>query len=245
MSPASARPTSSCAGVHDAKRAFDGGEGELSAQVDSSNLVPTFDQTILRTPRLRLRPLQHPDAAALFSIFADARVARYLSKPPWPSIEVAHERIARDIEAMKLGRYACFGIQEESGGRLVGECSLFNFQEQSRRAEVGYTLAFESWGNGYMNEALISLLEFGFSELRLNRVEADVDPRNAASARTLERLGFRKEGHLRERWIVAGEVSDSSLYGLLAGDWRVRAAGGSAGPGGNIVDRRGAERDVK
>ncbi len=182
-----------------------------------------FDRTVLRTPRLRLRPLEHPDAAALFAIFADLRVARYLSKPPWTSIEVARERLARDIEAMRAGRYVCLGILAEGDGTLLGECSLFNFHEQSRRAELGYTLAFDCWGNGYMTEALSSLLEFGFAELSLHRVEADVDPRNVASARTLERLGFKKEGHLRERWIVAGEVSDSSLYGLLARDWGARS----------------------
>lgn len=185
--------------------------------------MPSFDQTTLRTERLLLRPLHYPDAAALFAIFSDPRVTRYLSKPPWPGIDVAHERIARDMEAMGTGRYACFGIQNEHDGKLLGECSLFNFQEQSRRAEVGYTLAFESWGKGYMNEALSSLLEFGVSQLGLNRVEADIDPRNVASARTLERLGFRKEGHLRERWIVAGEVSDSSLFGLLASEWKSKA----------------------
>ncbi len=50
--------------------------------------------------------------------------------------------------------------------------------------------------------------------------EADIDPRNAASAKSLERLGFIKEGHLRERWIVEGEVSDTDLYGLLRSEWR-------------------------
>jgi RimJ/RimL family protein N-acetyltransferase len=89
---------------------------------------------------------------------------------------------------------------------------------------VGYTLAFDAWGKGYMNEALTALLEFGFSQLGLNRVEADIDPRNMASARSLERLGFQKEGHLRERWIVAGEVSDTGLYGLLLSDWQARKA---------------------
>src|SRR5260221_531021 len=54
----------------------------------------------------------------------------------------------------------------------------------------------------------------------LNRLEADIDPRNVASARSLERFGFKKEGHLRERWIVAGEVSDTGFYGLLQSDWR-------------------------
>jgi RimJ/RimL family protein N-acetyltransferase len=74
-----------------------------------------------------------------------------------------------------------------------------------------------------MHEALTALLEFAFGDLDLNRVEADIDPRNVASARSLERLGFHKEGHLRERWIVDGEVSDSSLYGLLRSEWTLRA----------------------
>jgi len=56
--------------------------------------------------------------------------------------------------------------------------------------------------------------------LRLNRIEADIDPRNVASAGLLERLGFVREGVLRERWIVGDEASDSALYGLLASDRR-------------------------
>ena len=83
-----------------------------------------------------------------------------------------------------------------------------------------------------MHEALVALLAFGFGELGLNRVEADIDPRNRASARSLERLGFRQEGHLRERWIVGSEVSDSALYGLLASDWRERPAAAGAPPAG-------------
>jgi len=63
---------------------------------------------------------------------------------------------------------------------------------------------------------------YAFNDLDLNRIEADVDPRNVASARSLVRMGFRKEGHLRERWIVSGEVSDSDLYGLLRIDWPPR-----------------------
>jgi RimJ/RimL family protein N-acetyltransferase len=87
---------------------------------------------------------------------------------------------------------------------------------------MGYALASAAWGCGYMAEALTALLDHGFGQMQLNRVEADVDPRNLASARSLERLGFVKEGLLRERWIVDGEVCDSALYGLLLADWRSR-----------------------
>ena len=182
--------------------------------------MPSFDQTTLRTQRLLLRPLRESDAPTLFGIFSDRRVTRYLSRPPWDTIDQALDLIAKDQQSLASGAYARFGIERIHGEELIGECSLFNLIERCRRAEVGYVLAFGAWGHGYMGEALISLLRFGFSQLMLNRVEADIDPRNAPSAKSLERLGFKKEGHLRERWIVGNEVSDTDLYGLLLSDWK-------------------------
>jgi ribosomal-protein-alanine N-acetyltransferase len=182
--------------------------------------MTSFDQTTLRTPRLLLRPLRESDAPALFVIFSDPRVTRYLSRPPWDTIDKAFDLIAKDRQSLAKGEYVRFGIERIHGQELIGECSLFNLIERCRRAEVGYVLASGAWGHGYMGEALISLLQFGFSQLVLNRVEADIDPRNEPSARSLQRLGFKKEGHLRERWIVGNEVSDTDLYGLLLSDWQ-------------------------
>ena len=103
---------------------------------------------------------------------------------------------------------------------VVGTCTLFAFDEQNQHAEIGYALGREHWGQGYMHEALVAVVDWAFRDLRLHRIEADVDPRNAPSVRALERLGFVREGLLRERWHVAGEVSDSLLLGLLRRDWR-------------------------
>ncbi|MDD5336295.1 MAG: GNAT family protein [Rhodoferax sp.] len=178
-----------------------------------------FDQITLRTERLLLRPLAAPDAPALFAVFSDPKVMRYWSSAPWASMDRALEIIAKDRTALPAGEHLRLGIEMAGTAELIGTCSLFNFVPQCKRAEIGYGMSSSFWGKGYMHEALSALLEFGFGELELNRVEADVDPRNAASARCLERLGFVKEGHLRQRWIVEGEVSDSSLYGLLRGEW--------------------------
>jgi ribosomal-protein-alanine N-acetyltransferase len=180
---------------------------------------PGFDRLTLATARLLLRPLQAPDAPALFTIFSDPGVMRYWSTPPWPSIDSATELIASDGKAMAEGRYLRLGLERLADQALIGVCTLFALSPQCRRAEIGYALAARAWGCGYMDEALRGLLHHAFSALALNRVEADIDPRNQASARSLERLGFKKEGHLRERWIVAGEVSDTALYGLLRSDW--------------------------
>lgn len=180
---------------------------------------PSFESVRLQTQRLLLRPFTRDDADALFPIFSNAEVARYLSRPPWTDREQARERIEQDIEGMARREHLRLAIESRTSGALLGECCLFQFHPTSRRAELGYTLARDAWGRGYMGEALASVVGYAFHELDLNRLEADIDPRNTASERSLLRLGFVKEGHLRERWIVAGEVSDTGLYGLLRSDW--------------------------
>jgi RimJ/RimL family protein N-acetyltransferase len=181
--------------------------------------MASFDAVTLHTERLRLRPLCSADAPALWAIFSDPRVMRYWSTPPWASIELAHAFIDNSLAAMRAGEAIRLGLERRDDAQLIGQCTLFDFRQPSRRAELGYALDARAWGQGWMREALGALLDHGFGELALHRVEADIDPRNAASARSLERLGFQREGLLRERWIVAGEVSDTALYGLLARDW--------------------------
>ena len=182
-----------------------------------------YDKETILTERLLLRPLRETDALELFSIHSDPRVMRYWSTPPWESIEAAHENIARDLKAMAAGEYVQFGIERREDARLAGKCTLFNLAPKCKRAEIGYGLSSTHWGRGYAHEALSALVRFGFQELDLNRIEADVDPRNLRSLKLLERLGFTKEGQLRERWIVGGEVSDSAIFGLLRRDFVERS----------------------
>ena len=170
-----------------------------------------------------LRLIAGADAPALFAVFSDPRVMRYWSTPPWTVIEQAQAFIERSVDALAKGEALRLGLERRSDGQLIGQCTLFAFAEASRRAEIGYSLAASAWGQGYMHEALSALIDHGFDGLKLNRIEADIDPRNAASARSLERLGFTREGLLRERWIVDGEVSDTALFGLLAREWRAGA----------------------
>ena len=193
-----------------------------------------FSQLVLPTDRLLLRPLVPTDAPAVYAMHADPVTLRYWSTPPWADPALADELIARDLAAMAAGDYIRLGLQRRDDGRLIGLCTLFAFYLPSRRCEIGYILARDCWGQGCMHEALLALLDCGFGMLDLNRVEADVDPRNISSQRTLDRLGFVREGLLLERWIVSGEVSDTALHGLLRRDWLARglAGGGSDGVAG-------------
>jgi [ribosomal protein S5]-alanine N-acetyltransferase len=186
--------------------------------------MTAFEELRLATPRLVLRPLDAADANALLAVFSDPAVTRYWSSAPWTSAEQAGEYIAAAGEALASGAMLRLGIEIAAAGQLIGQAVLYRFDQQNRRCEIGYALARQHWGNGYANEALEALLGHGFGELGLNRVEADVDPRNAASARALERLGFRYEGLMPERWIVGEEICDTAFYGLLKRDWDARGS---------------------
>jgi RimJ/RimL family protein N-acetyltransferase len=184
--------------------------------------MPSFSTLTLQTARLDLRPLVPSDAPALLALKSDPVVMRYGSTPPWSDPQVAIDYIQRDLQGMAAGTYVQLAIIRREDAELIGMCSFHLLDVQCRRAELGYSLVVSAWGRGYANEAVRALLDWGFGHLELNRVEADIDPRNAASARALERLGFTREGHLRERWIVAGAKSDSLIYGLLADEWKAR-----------------------
>lgn len=183
----------------------------------------SFGQVQLRTERLLLRPLCGSDAQALFAIFSDPKVTRYTSGGAWQSPDQADKLIARYSKSLAGNEALGLGIVNLHTNAVIGTCSFFHLDQQCRRAEIGYILSSADWGKGYMHEALTALINFGFDELNLHRIEADIDPRNAGSVSSVERLGFVKEGHLRERWIVDGEISDSSIYGLLCRDWQARS----------------------
>ena len=176
----------------------------------------------LTSERLILRPLHEGDADELLATYGDPEVVRYWSGAPWTERARAVDYIASGATDIEAGTAMRLGVELKETGRCIGQVSLFNFDVQNRRCDMGYALNRGHWGHGYMGEALRVLLEFGFGALGLNRMEADIDPRNAASLRTVERLGFVQEGLLRERWLVNGEVCDTALYGLLLRDWLAR-----------------------
>ena len=185
-----------------------------------------FTAVMLSTPRLVLRPLTEADIPALFAVFSHPEVMRYWSSPPLGELVQAQDLLLDIQDGYRTGDYLQLGIERSSDGALIGTCTLFAFHTASCRAEIGYALGRPYWGAGYMHEALTALVAYAFDTLHLHRLEADIDPRNAASARSLERLGFQREGHLRERWIVDGEISDTAWYGLLCWEWQAERVNG-------------------
>ncbi|MFC3890443.1 GNAT family N-acetyltransferase [Lentzea rhizosphaerae] len=174
----------------------------------------------LHTTRLRLRPFTDADADALFSLHSNAHVLRYWDSPPWddPARAERFIEVCRRLEEEGTG--ARLAVDRVSDGTFIGWCGLYGWNPDYRSASLGYCFTEAAWGHGYATETARAVLRWAFGALDLNRVQAEADTRNTACARVLEKLGFVREGTLREDCVVNGDVSDSWVYGLLRREWQ-------------------------
>jgi len=173
---------------------------------------------------LVLREIAEHDVEAVFEMESDPVAMRFWSRLPMQDISEARESVERGMGFFSSRTALKWCVTRPADDRMLGHLSLFNFSEQSGRADIGYGLGRAHWGQGFMHEALTAVVDYAFGPLGLRRLEADVDPRNQASLRAVERLGFTRKGLLRERWQVGDEISDTVFLGLLAREWRERRA---------------------
>jgi [ribosomal protein S5]-alanine N-acetyltransferase len=174
---------------------------------------------MLSTRRLILRRVETSDAAALFAIKSDPQVTAQYGQEPHQSIADTLRWIER-LQADYPNRETLFWaltLKEEH--TLIGGCPYWNFSSGHLCAELGYELHPAYWGQGLMGEALTAVLDYGFGEMGLRRVEATPLAENQSSRRLLEKKGFRYEGSLRQRHLFRGLFLDQTYYGLLREEW--------------------------
>ncbi len=174
----------------------------------------------LCTARLRLRPFDDSDTDSLFALHSNGYVLRYWDAPPWSERWRAERFIAACREMAEAGTGTRLAVDRVADGAFIGWCGLTRWNPDHRSASMGYCYDSAAWRQGYATEAARGLLQWAFNTLDLNRVQAETDTRNVASARVLEKLGFVREGELREDCVVDGVVSDSWVYGLLRREWQ-------------------------
>ncbi|GGN54878.1 N-acetyltransferase [Streptomyces kronopolitis] len=178
----------------------------------------------IRTARLDLRPVTHDDLAAIHAYQRLPEVCRYLY---WGPFDEAGSRASVAAKAARTtlrasGDVLQFAVVVRASGILVGDVTFVWKSREHRQGGIGYVFHPDHAGHGYATEASRALLRLGFEELGLHRVQAELDGRNTASARVLERLGMRREGHLRENEFLDGEWADEVVYAMLAREWRAR-----------------------
>lgn len=166
--------------------------------------------TVLVTPRLRLRPPTWDDLPAVHRFLSDPRAMRYWSTPEHESLEQSAEWLARWLER-PLGQSEDFIV--ERGGEVIGKAGAWQLPE------VGYLIHPDHWGLGLGHEAMAAAVAHLLDRPDVTRLTADVDPRNAASIRLLQKLGFR-ETHRVERTILwRDEWCDSVYFALERADY--------------------------
>jgi ribosomal-protein-alanine N-acetyltransferase len=175
----------------------------------------------LETENLIMREIWPTDARAVFDILSDDEVTRFYDDDPFTSVSQASELVEYWATSFESKRCIRWGIVRKDSmavrdGAIVGTCGYYGFHMWHMRASLGYELARSFWRQGIMTEALVAVIEFGFEEAGLNRIQADVMPENQASVKLLEKLGFENEGLLREyeRWSGKGYV-DLFAFSLL------------------------------
>ncbi|MBI5928609.1 MAG: GNAT family N-acetyltransferase [Chloroflexi bacterium] len=179
----------------------------------------------LETERCIMRPFTPADAPAFFEIMRHEQVTRYIGQKPMASVEDAVARLERFQRNYEQQEGLVWAVTLRNGGQLIGNVLFWNLMPAHYRAEVGYVLGPEYWGQGLMTEILRVVLDFGFNTMGLHSIEAQTDPDNAASRRVLEKQGFVLEGHYHENYydITRDRFTDTTVFSLLVQNWNGRS----------------------
>jgi ribosomal-protein-alanine N-acetyltransferase len=173
----------------------------------------------LLTDRLRLRALEMADAPSLHLAYGSAHAMRFWDSLPSRDLAETEARLSRSLSA-STEWHAAWAVLDRGRGQFIGMVNYHARQAWNRRLAAGWILVPDCERRGYMQEAMLAFLAYCFDSLDTHRVEAEIEPANARSARLAERLGFQREGLLRDRLDVAGEPRSCWMYSLLRQEWK-------------------------
>jgi ribosomal-protein-alanine N-acetyltransferase len=172
----------------------------------------------LETERLLLTEFVTNDAEELFKMRSDERVLKYLDRDPHKYVEESKLMIESMIKTYNNKEGINWIIRKKDTLNIVGYVGYWRMRKEDVRAEIGYALKPEYWGNGFMQEALAKVIDFGFNIFCLHSIEANVNPNNLSSIKLLEKFGFKREAYFKEDYFYNGKFFDSAIYGLLETD---------------------------
>ncbi|HMQ67904.1 MAG TPA: GNAT family N-acetyltransferase [Ignavibacteria bacterium] len=175
-----------------------------------------FDQfPVLKTERLLLREITYNDAEDIFQIRKSEEVMKYFGHYPYKEIPEAYEMIEQVKNGFKNREGIRWGISFHDSDKLIGTGGVWRILKEHLRGEIGYELSEEHWKQGIMFEALSAVTDFAFDKMNLHSIEANLDPENTGSVKLLEKLGFIKEGHIKDSYLFDGKFTDTGIYSLI------------------------------
>ena len=176
-------------------------------------ILPMENHPILNTPRLLLRPVNLSDAVDLFNVYGDPLAMRFMETPPHASLVETQAKIVE----MKSGEAFYWSICLKESQKVIGNIGYLG---NVGFPGMGYILGTDWWRQGYMTEAIMPALEYGFSQLDLDRVELWINQENIASQKLAHKAGFTRRGRFRMKYNHLPEAHDMWVYGLYRHVWR-------------------------
>jgi ribosomal-protein-alanine N-acetyltransferase len=169
----------------------------------------------LSTPRLRLRFILPEDAESLLFLRSSEDVMRYIDKEPMKTKEDALALIQKIADGIHNGTGINWGISLRNENTLLGTIAYWRLIPENYRAEIGYMLHPDVQGRGLMSEAMTEVIRYGFEEMNLHSIEANINPHNEVSRKLLVKFGFQKEAYFRENFFYNGKFLDTEIYSLI------------------------------
>ena len=170
---------------------------------------------VIETERLLLRRMVQADFRDMYAYARLELVTRYLLWDPHPDEKYTYRYLGAVQRQYRAGEFYDWAITLKTSGRMIGTCGFTSFSLPDDRGEIGYVLNPEYWGHGIVPEAVMAVMEFGFSELKLNRIEAKYVFGNDRSRRVMEKCGMRFEGVLRSYMKIRDRYCDIGFCSIL------------------------------
>lgn len=170
---------------------------------------------ILESKRLKFRSFKKSDAGCLYNMRSNADVLAFMDTESHKSVNDSLMMIDAIQKSYAEKNGINWVVEEKLSGEMIGYIGFWRLMKEHLRAEIGYALHPSFWGIGYMEEAMKTILTFGFEAMNLHSVEANINPKNERSEKVLRKAGFIKEAHFRENYYFDGHFYDSAIYSLL------------------------------
>ena len=173
----------------------------------------------LQTDRLVLRQVQYDDINDMHRMRTDPDVMLHMDTEIPQSINDTQKKVEQEIESFSKEESVYWTIILKSTNEFIGGAGYWRLLKEHYRAEIGYQLLPDYWRKGYSFEALREIINFGFKKMGLHSIEGNVNPKNIASIKLLEKLGFVQEAYFRENFYFDGKFLDSAIFSLIESDW--------------------------
>ncbi|MFJ7935801.1 GNAT family N-acetyltransferase [Sporosarcina sp. NPDC096371] len=174
---------------------------------------------IIETKRLILRQVTLDDAADMFHYLSDQDVVKPMGLDPFQTVKDVWDEIKWYTAIYEEGTGIRWGITLKDSGKVIGSCGFLNRIPKHYRAEVGYEVSKDYWGQGIASEALEAVVQYGYYHLQLERIEALIEPANVPSQKLVEKQGFKKEGLLRHYEFTRGKFDNLYMYSIIKRDF--------------------------